>query len=257
MKLAGFAFTACLCSTLPAWAQGYAQGSDLEAGGLAPPPSAESSDPFAPTNTTASELERAEEEDSGRGLEFFWLNGELGMEHLGLQTFEANNLVDAEVVESTQTGLLYGGGIGIRLLFLTLGGRFRLGNFPDWQLWTLNAELGLHIPLGALEPYFTFGGGYASLGSFSSENIGGDLNDTGVDITGFNLRIGGGLDIYLSEVFSIGGNVTGEMLFLQRPEVEEKDLGPLADTKAEDVYRNDGSSIGAGLTFTGVVGLHF
>jgi hypothetical protein len=241
-------------STAFAQSQGQQQ-SDMQAGGLAPPPSV-GNDPFAPPQSqTEQELERAEREDAGRGLEFFWINGEIGFEHLGLQTFRANDLVDAEVVKSTQTGPLYGGGIGFRLVFITLGGRFRYATFSDFELWTLDAEVGMRIPLGALEPYFTFAGGYASLGSFSSENIGANLNDAGVDITGFNLRIGGGLDVYLSEMFSIGANVTGEMLFLSRPGVDLADMP--AEPTVEAVYEKDGSSIGAGLSVTGVIGLHF
>ncbi|HEV8244943.1 MAG TPA: hypothetical protein VGP93_04215, partial [Polyangiaceae bacterium] len=162
-----------------------------------------------------------------------------GVEHLGLQTFHANNLVDAGTVSTAQTGLVYGGGLGLRLVFLTLGARFRLASFADYQLWTLNAEAGFRIPLGSIEPYFTFGGGYASLGS---------LDTASVAVKGFDLRGGFGLDVYLTEMFSLGGNLSGDLLFLTRPEVQ-------SSTTA--VYAKDGSSIGAGVTLTLVVGLHF
>jgi hypothetical protein len=165
-------------------------------------------------------------------------------------------LVDAGVVKTTQSGIVYGAGIGLRLVFLTGGARFRLGNFPDWQLWTLDAELGIHIPLGAVEPYFTFGGGYASMGDFSQANVGSDFNNAGVSISGWNLRMGGGLDIYLSHVVSIGGNVSGDVMFLSRPGVSASNTQTGGGTLSA-VYDADGSSIGAGVTFTGVVGLHF
>jgi hypothetical protein len=249
---------------------GYGQqqqpsGSGMEAGGLAPPSGRVDNDPYATTSPTEQELQRAEREDSGRGLEFFWINAEFGFEHLGLQTFKANNLVDAAVVETNPTGLLYGGALGVRLVFITLGARFRLGNFPEWQLWTLNAELGLRIPLGALEPYFTFGGGYASLGAFDSDNVGGDLNQAGVDVTGYDIRGGFGMDYYFSDAFSLGANLTGELLFLTRPGASLSDLqaagsGSAGGGSAElatEVYTADGSSIGSGVTLTAVAGLHF
>lgn len=253
-----------------ALAQGYGQpapppggqNGGMSAGGLAPPPSTQEGQSSSEAQTE-QELNKSEQEDSGRGLEFFYLNGEIGMEHLGLQTFKANNLVDANVVKSTQTGLMYGGGLGLRLVFLTLGARFRIGNFSDWQLWTLNGELGLHIPLGNLEPYFTLGAGYASLGSFSAGNIGSDLNNAGVSITGYNIRAGAGLDYYITPMFSVGANLTGEMLGLTRPGVDPAKLKASASNTnsstqaAADVYKADGSSLGAAVSLTAVIGLHF
>lgn len=227
----------------------------MNAGGLAPP-SSNPGDPNAAYSGTEQELAKADKEDSGRGLEFFWLNAEVGGEHLGLQTFKANNLVDAGTVKTSQTGLLYGAGLGVRLVFITLGARFRLGQFTEWDLWTLNAELGIHIPLGAVEPYFTLGGGYASMGSFDSGNLGGSLRSEDVDIKGYDIRGGFGLDVYVSDTVSIGGNLTGEMLVLSRPGVDPSRLqGGTPDQ--QEVYKADGSSIGAAVALTGVVGLHF
>src|SRR5687767_10512869 len=104
--------------------------SNLEAGGLRPP---DAVDPNQQTPTDAPEtpereLEEADKQDSGRGLEWIWLNAEVGVQHLGLQTLKASELVDAELVETTQTGLTYGAGIGVRLLVFTVGARFRLGS---------------------------------------------------------------------------------------------------------------------------------
>jgi hypothetical protein len=193
------------------------------------------------------ELERADREDSGRGLEWVWVNAEIGGEHLGLQTLKANALVDPSVVKTTQTGLVYGAGLGVRLLVFTAGVRFRLGSFSDWQLWTLGAEGGLRIPLGSLEPYFTVGAGYASLGSFSTSAPAASK----ADAKGFNARLGAGIDYYLSSTFSLGANLSGDLLFLSR--------SGKASASGEEaaVYGKDGSSIGAGATLTAVVGLHF
>jgi len=236
----------------------------MNAGGLAPPGSSPGyQDPNTNGTPTERELDKADREDSGRGLEFVWLNAEVGGEYLGLQTFKANNLVDAGTVKTSQTGLMYGAGLGLRLVFITLGGRFRLGHFDQWDIWTLNAELGLHIPLGSVEPYFTFGGGYASMGSFNENNLGGSLKSQDVDIKGYDIRGGFGVDIYLSDTFSIGANLTGEMLVLTRPGVDPSKLqasgsssGGSAQAAAE-IYKADGSSVGAAVSLTGVAGLHF
>jgi len=236
----------------------------MNAGGLAPPSSANNNNPNAGANgqptATERDLERADREDSGRGLEFFWLNAEIGGEYLGLQTFKANNLIDAGTVKTTQTGLLYGAGLGLRLVFITLGARFRVGQFSEWDIWTLNGELGIHIPLGTVEPYFTFGGGYASMGAFNENKLGGSLRSSDVDIKGYDIRGGFGIDLYLSDTFSLGANLTGEMLVLTRPGVDPSKLqasGTTGTQAADEIYKADGSSIGAGVTLTAVAGLHF
>jgi hypothetical protein len=220
----------------------------MQAGGLSPPPSTSSS---PESMETERQLSEAESEDSGRGLEFFFINAEFGVEHLGLQAFKANDLVDAEVVETSQTGLTYGAGLGVRLLFLTIGARFRLSDFSAWQVWTLNGEVGYRIPLGDLEPYFYLGGGFASLGAFEASDVGGGARADDVDVSGFDIRAGGGLDYYLTPVFSIGASVSGELLALSRSRLS----GQAAPSAG--VYTADGSSLGFGFTGTAVLGLHF
>jgi hypothetical protein len=228
--------------------------SNLESGGLRPPDAIDGSEPPPASQnqpTPEKELEKADQEDSGRGLEWVWLNAEIGGEHLGLQTLKADSLVDSKLVKTTQTGVVYGAGLGVRLLVFTAGARFRLGTFSEWQLWTLDAEGGLRIPIGSLEPYFTVGAGYASLGSFSSSAPASSK----AAAKGFNARLGAGLDYYLSNTFSVGANFTGDLLFLSRSAVS----GASASTSGNEatVYAKDGSSIGAGATLTAVLGLHF
>ena len=234
--------TALVLSTwaLPAAAQ--APGQDLSSGGLAPPPPVESQkaeeQPSPGGDGTEKELARAEEEDSGRGLEFVWLAGEVGVGHFGLGTFDGGDLVDS-AAETKQTGLVAGAGLGIRIIYFTVGARFRYAPLPDWTLWTLGAEGGLHIPIGALEPYFTLGLGYASIAP----------NEGELDMKGIDGRLGAGVDYYLTNMFSVGANLTGDILFLSRSKLEGAPGG--------SVYAADGSGIGGGVTLTAVMGLHF
>jgi hypothetical protein len=259
------ALSALLGVSSPAWAQTptptgvpapapAAPPSNLESGGLRPPEAIDGNQ-TTPTDVAVGEqqkqLEQADKEDSGRGLEWIWLNAEIGGQHLGLETFKANQLLDPELVKATQTGLLYGAAVGIRLLVFTAGVRFRLGSFSEWQLWTLNAEGGFRIPIGSLEPYVTVGAGYASLGAFSTSAPASSK----ADVRGVNARIGAGLDYYLSNTFSVGANFSGDVLFLSRKAV----AGASESTSGNEaaVYAKAGSSIGAGATLTAVVGLHF
>jgi hypothetical protein len=125
--------------------------------------------------------------------------------------------------------------------------RFRLGSFSEWQLWTLDAEGGFRIPLGRLEPYFNVGAGYASLGSFSTSAPAASK----ASAKGFDARLGAGIDYYLTNTFSLGANLSGDLLFLSRSAKTS------ASGNEAAVYGKDGSSIGAGGTLTAVVGLHF
>lgn len=211
----------------------------------------------APPTPTEKELARADREDSGRGLEFVWLNVEGGIQHFGLQTFHENRLVDSEVVKSTQTGPTFGAGAGVRLIFLTAGARFRFASFSAWKLWTLGAEFGFRIPLGSLEPYFTFGGGYAALGSFDSSAglAAAGIEAQDLSARGFNLRGGAGFDYYFGHTLSVGANLSGDLLFLSRGKVTTQPQGTPPDLAV--LYAEDGSSIGGGVALTGLIGLHF
>lgn len=240
-----------LSLSLVASAQAGDGASDLQAGGLRPPGSGEDT---PPPPSTESDLERADREDAGRGLEFVGLDGEVGYQYLGLETFRSNGLVDAEVVQTSQSGLVVGAGVGVRILFLTLGPRFRYGFFADWDLWSLDGEIGLRIPRGKLEPHLLLGAGYTSVGKVEMEEV---LAASDVRIRGFNVRLGAGLDVYLSNALSVGALLTGEALFLTRAAVDDLATPAPGTPDAQAVYRVDGSSAGLAVAATGVIGLHF
>lgn len=236
----------------------FAEAADpsLSAGGLAPPPAIESEEDreaaAAGPNQTEAELARADREDSGRGLQYFWLNGEVGVGHFGLGTFKANGLVDASVA-TTQTGLVAGAGLGARIVFFTVGARFRYAAFSEWKLWTLGAEGGVHMQLGSIEPYATLGAGYAGLSGVKPVPVGGGEATTSVGGGGVDVRLGLGFDYYFTNIFSMGVKATGDMLFLSR----SKQAGAGAPGALPVAYAADGSSIGGGITGTAVAGLHF
>src|SRR5262245_55578412 len=59
-------------------------GPNMTAGGLAPPPPMPSAPPpqAPPTGGVEQQLDKAKEEDSGRGLSWVWLEVEGGFEHV-------------------------------------------------------------------------------------------------------------------------------------------------------------------------------
>lgn len=184
------------------------------------------------------ELDEADQEDSGRGLEFVWVNGEIGFQAIDL-TALSGPLV-AGGVESGSSGLLYGGAIGMRVLYFTLGARFRAGALSSYDLWSLALEGGMRLPLGELEPFVTLGAGIAS-----ASNVRAATTNVTLDAFGFDLRAALGADYYLSDTFSVGAQTGGDFLFLSRK-----------DTSAA-VAAGDDASVGAGFFLSAQVGLHF
>lgn len=224
----------------------------LEAGGLRPP-SSTAPEAAASESETLRQLERAEHEDAGRGLEFFWVDVEGGYEYLSLQGFRSNALLDGDAVPDAGSGYALGAGAGVRLIFVTIGGRFRLARLGEWDLYSLDAEIGLHFPFGALEPSFTFAAGYAALGALSADGLTGFDADR-VSVSGVNARLGANLDYYVNPLLSFGARGSFEGLALWRGGSEQPVDAP-ADTAA--TYRRDGDGIGFGVALSAAVGLHF
>lgn len=243
----------------PAQAQGEpptAPASDLQAGGLRPPEAVQSDEqPQTTTGETQveSELDRAEAEDTGRGLEFVWLNGEVGYQWVGLQAFSNGDLVDGSAIDDSGGGLVYGGGLGVRLFVVTLGGWFRYSAFDAYNQWSIDAQAGLRIPLGNLEAYGTVGAGYVALGGFTPKADVPDVDFSQLGAKGANVRLAAGADYYLSDTFSVGANVGGELLLLKRAAIDIPDTAQ----GAAQVYADSGSGVGAAFIATAVLGLHF
>jgi hypothetical protein len=212
---------------------------------------------------TEEKLDKAEEEDSGRGLSWFWLELEGGYEYVGLETFTASvETLSAGFEHSSASGGFIGAGLGAQLFFIRLGPRGRVGFFKEWQCFSLDGELGFRIPLGIFEPHIELDAGYSALGSLP-----GVLSSTAgsVNIDGFNVRIGGGLDIFPSKYFSVGANFSWEVMGLTRPGVDPSVISNLqsnpdatdAQKAKADLLAANGSGYGQAITLGARVGLHF
>ena len=184
-------------------------------------------------------------EGSGNHVsEFLYLTPEVGAQYVGLETLHLTRELFPSRVHNADIGPVVGIGGGVRFLFVTLGPRFRFGHFRDWDLGTLDAELGFKAPLGAVEPFVSIGGGYAKVGS---------LRDAGVRVQGYDIRLTAGVDYYFNKSFSIGGLASAEVLGMTRPGV---DLNQATGSVSQDVYKLDGSSVGLAIMASAGVGVH-
>lgn len=206
-------------------------GGDMTAGGLAPPPPIDTGKPAE--SATERQLDEAKEKDSGRGLSWFWVDAQAGYQHVGLRTFSSADYIEG--FSTTANGGVIAPGLGARLLFFTVGARANFGFFESWDLFTVGGEIGMRIQKGRFEPHLDIGGGYAALGSFKEQRD--------AHINGFYVRIGGGLDYFVTPIVSVGGALNFELLHLGSPAI--------------DSGLNVGSSNGLGVSVTGGAGLHF
>lgn len=252
------AFT--LATTLTLSAAASAQG-------LAPPP------PLAPeeredASSTERDLDNSQKSDSKRGLEWLYVDVNGGMQIVGLRTFNLDEEnFSAGFVETESEGFVMGAGVGLRLVFLTFGARARVGFFDSWDLFSVGGEMGLRLPFGNLEPHFELGGGYTALGSFKSSLQSGAVQSAldNTDIAGFYVRAGGGVDYYITPMFSIGALASFEVLGLTRPGLDPSKITEIkADPNLSDLQKKkadllafEGTSYGAAGTAMAVVGLHF
>ncbi|MCA9622711.1 MAG: hypothetical protein KC731_27010, partial [Myxococcales bacterium] len=209
---------------------------------------------------TEKRLDESEEDDAERGLSWFYVDVEGGYQHVGLETFEVDrsNLTGG-LVPATADGGFVGVGLGAQLLWFTIGPRFRVGFFPNWQMFSIGGELGFRIPIGIFEPHFALGGGFVALGS-----LGGALeaNADAIDIAGPYGRVSGGLDFFLADVFSIGPVVSWEFMGLTRPGVPLSADAAAACESDPNAARDcalaaEGSGIGSAVSIGARVGLHF
>jgi hypothetical protein len=224
----------------------------MQAGGLAPPSRESGPPPPVPRQPgpTQLALEASQERDSGRGLEFVYFHLEGGFEFAGLDTITKSGTLVPAGAASSAVGPLFGLASGLRLLYFTIGPRFRFAHTTDWDLWTLNLDAGWHIPLGRLEPHGEIGVGYAKLGH-SADNL--FAADRGVSVSGFDARLGGGVDYYATNVFSIGAAVDLEILRLARSSIAVLPTDPAQAAS----FTSSASSLGFTATVCAVGGFHF
>ena len=123
---------------------------------LAPPPPLQQNGPGsqpAPSNEelqkqdTNRKLNEAESQDSGRNFELIWADFQAGGTYVDMAQFSASDLA---VRQTKAGGPSFSLGAGIRIVIFYAGLRARYNVLSMFNLWQLNAEAGLKIPISAL-----------------------------------------------------------------------------------------------------------
>jgi hypothetical protein len=190
------------------------------------PPVILPSPPMQGAQELEQKLEESKRADAGRKLEWVWIDLHGGFEQVGVTTFKGDSAITSGGPTSSSGGVI-GGAIGARLLFLTLLLRARAGFGAIGHLFRIGPEIGLHVPLGRVEPHVELGAGFAAF----THLAGGGSRPLG----GFG-RVGFGVDFFLAPVFSLGIGLTTEILGLRTA---------------------NASAVGGTIAATSTAGLHF
>ena len=180
-----------------------------------------------------------EAEPAGPGSDILWFGAELGLSVVDLKMISYDQLLPREV-DVRENGLGFGAVAGLRLKILSVGLHLAVGQFSEFDVWAINLDGQLRIPLGFVEPYLRLGIGYAFLGSFQ----GTDLD--GVTVNGWDAQLGFGIDLYPVTFFSIGAGADFTILNLSR-----------TDSITSVDLLQDGAAVGVAVWLQAKAALHF
>ncbi|MCL2723762.1 MAG: hypothetical protein FWD69_04935 [Polyangiaceae bacterium] len=236
---------------------------------IAPPPPidpgvlgapAGSDAPSPGTAATIAQLDEAERRDSGRKLEVFWIDGEVGGSYVNMAQLSSKSLG----IEQTKSGgPMFGLGAGARLLAFILGARVRYNALSAFNMWQLNGEIGFKIPFRKFDFGITAHGGYSFVGQLGDADfaMSTPTNTSAIKVRGFNAGLNIVLDYYITSMFSVGVVGFGDFLYLKRPPLDvPAGLTPAEQAEIDNnpsLYQKSGTT--AGLQFGGALrlGLHF
>ena len=239
---------------------------------IAPPPPMDPNAPGAPGGpttmttpeaATTAKLNEAESADSGRNFEIFWVDAHIGASYIDMRQFSSDKLA---IEKSHSGGPMFSLGAGIRYVLLVAGVRAKYNVLSAFNMWQVNGEIGLKIPIDSIDLLIGAHGGYSFVGSLgdgtvaSSDASATPTNNDAVKIRGFNAGLDLGVDYYITKNFSVGAGVFGDFLYLKRPPVSKPD-GLTAEQSAaldtNDLYQKSGTSAGMQLGGALRIGGHF
>jgi hypothetical protein len=207
-----------------------------------------------------AEIERAEQTLRRAGdprvdkVDFF-MTGDVGYRLLRITKVDFPSASDLtpKLIPGTSHAVAPGLSAGLRLWFLSLAARGDVAFFnwtqgpaldDQFRMYSLDLEIAFRAPLGRLEPYLMFGGGFSGLGGIA--NV---LDETRHEASsrGGNVRAGLGVDYFMGRFGILGLRGTMEAVFLSSTVPVLELLTPQqVDTlgQAEDRVRDTDGLIG-------------
>jgi hypothetical protein len=232
----------------------------------APPGAQPAAQPAQPGTEaeTNKKLDEAEQKDSGRGFELFYLDGQIGGSYINMEQFSASSF---QIQKTSAGGPMFSLGGGVRFFIFTAGARLRYNALSSFNMWQIDGEVGLKIPVSSFDLLFGLHGGYSFVGRLGDAGAATNTNvpvaTDAVSIRGFNGGLDVAFDYYVSPLFSVGVGALGDFLLLKRPPVAKPagfaNLTPDQQNAItnDPLYQQSGTSAGLQLAAGLRLGLHF
>lgn len=204
----------------------------------------------AATTGAAAPAPRAPEAESdGRDADLVWLEVIGGYSFVNMRAISYKNLYP-DVVALSGAGFAAGAAAGIRLSFLSIGGRATLASYPGFEVGTAGAEITLRLPTPTVEPWVRAGVGYGWLGTANYNTPG--ASETSV--YGYVVQGAVGIDFYLGKVVAIGAGFDVDILNMARQPLT---VGPGFVSPTGVDLTKDGNAVGLQLRGHVALSLHF
>ena len=190
-----------------------------------------------------------EAESDGRDADLVWLEVVGGYSFVNMRAISYKNLYP-DVVALSGSGFAAGAAAGVRLSFLSIGGRATLASYPGFEVGTAGAEITLRLPTPTVEPWVRAGFGYGWLGTANYNTPG----ESETSVYGYVVQGAVGIDVYLGKVVAIGAGFDVDILNMARQPLTVG-AGFVSPTGVD--LTKDGNAVGLQLRGHVAISLHF
>jgi hypothetical protein len=209
-------------------------------------------DPKKPEHPENHEDHSKELDTSVESKKAIYFSGDLGFTRSDLGGISDKTGFDRTVAN----GVLYGLSTGVRLNDLRFGGRWRVYDTTEFQLWTLALSAGYGLPLRPVSPVFSAHVGYVfdqhvEEALFRKALPPGTLLPPDIDLKGLLVGLDVNASYWVTKFFRLGAFIGADFMFLSREKASlpQSIFGVPAEFAANPLYTDSGSSVGLNVNF--------
>lgn len=203
-------------------------------------------------------------EGDGRDVDFLWIEAFGGIANVNLVAFGGGGVLDGTSTDPTSgamsvfnetqgTGPMVGGALGFRVYWIAVGARTTFASYNTFQIGTIGGEIALRLPIPVVEPYVRVGAGYAWQGDANyTVTTGGVTTQPATTVFGWVINAALGVDIFLTNWFTIGAGVGLDVLNMTRQTDPRGTCMGLTDFCPS----RQGDAVGYQLSGFGQIGFH-